>query len=228
LLDALVQVAKDDHVRAVVITGAGRGFCAGGDVNMLRKARESDNVSEVEAHLKTGKRIVLAIAKMAKPVIAAVNGPAAGAGANLALCCNVRIASELASFTQSFAKLGLFPDFGGTYFLPRLAGPAVATELMISAATVNAEEALRIGLVLRVVPHDRLEEETASLADGLAAAPLIVARGVKQTLWVEDCEQLEKALDEEIRWQITCFRSEDCREGIRAFFEKRPPRFRGA
>ena len=195
---------------------------------MLRKARESDNVSEVEAHLKTGKRIVLAIAKMAKPVIAAVNGPAAGAGANLALCCNVRIASELASFTQSFAKLGLFPDFGGTYFLPRLAGPAVATELMISAATVNAEEALRIGLVLRVVPHDRLEEETASLADGLAAAPLIVARGVKQTLWVEDCEQLEKALDEEIRWQITCFRSEDCREGIRAFFEKRPPRFRGA
>lgn len=228
LLDALVRVAKDDHVRAVVITGAGRGFCAGGDVNLLRRARESDDVSEIEAHLKTGKRIVLAIARMPKPVIAAVNGPAAGAGANLALCCNARVVSELASFTQSFAKLGLFPDFGGTYFLPRLAGPAVATELMISAETVSAADALRLGLVSRVVPHARLEEETASLADSLAAAPPFVVRGVKQTLLVEDCEHLEKALDEEIRWQITCFRSEDCREGIRAFFEKRPPRFRGA
>ena len=185
-------------------------------------------MGEIEALLKTGKQIVLAIAKMPKPVVAAVNGPAAGAGANLALCCNVRIASELASFTQSFAKLGLFPDFGGTYYLPRLAGAAVATELMISAETVSAAEALRMGLVSRVVPPDRLEEETSSLADGLAAAPPIVARGVKQTLSVEDCEELEKALDEEIRWQITCFRSEDCREGIRAFFEKRPPRFRGA
>jgi len=228
LLEALARVGKDDQVRAVVVTGAGRAFCAGGDVNLLRKARESEDVGELEALLKTGKQIVLAIARMPKPVVAAVNGPAAGAGANLALCCSVRIASELASFTQSFAKLGLFPDFGGTYFLPRLAGPAVATELMISAETVSAADALRMGLVSRVVPPDRLEEETALLADGLAAAPPIVARGVKQTLLVEDCEALEKALDEEIRWQITCFRSEDCREGIRAFFEKRSPRFRGA
>jgi enoyl-CoA hydratase/carnithine racemase len=228
LLDALARVGKDDQVRAVVVTGAGRAFCAGGDVNLLRKARESEDVGAIEALLKTGKQIVLAIAKMPKSVIAAVNGPAAGAGANLALCCNVRIASEVASFAQSFAKLGLFPDFGGTYFLPRLAGAAVAMELMIGAETVNAAEALRMGLVSRVVPPDRLEEETALLADGLAAAPPIVARGVKQTLSVEDCEALEKALDEEIRWQITCFRSEDCREGIRAFFEKRPPRFRGA
>ena len=155
-------VGKDDQVRAVVVTGAGRAFCAGGDVNLLRKARESEDVGEIEALLKTGKQIVLAIAKMPKPVIAAVNGPAAGAGANLALCCNARIASELASFTQSFAKLGLFPDFGGTYFLPRLAGPAVAMELMISAETVSAADALRMGLVSRVVPPDRLEEETAS------------------------------------------------------------------
>ena len=151
-------MGKDDQVRAVVVTGAGRAFCAGGDVNLLRKARESEDVGEIEALLKTGKQIVLAIAKMPKPVVAAVNGPAAGAGANLALCCNVRIASELASFTQSFAKLGLFPDFGGTYFLPRLAGPAVATELMISAETVSAADALRMGLVSRVVPPDRLED----------------------------------------------------------------------
>lgn len=228
LLDALARVGNDDQVRAVVVTGAGRAFCAGGDVNLLRKARESEDVGELEALLKTGRQIVLAIAKMPKPVVAAVNGPAAGAGANLALCCNVRVASELASFTQSFAKLGLFPDFGGTYFLPRLVGQAMATQLMIGAETVSAADALRIGLVSRVVPHERLEEETALLAAGLAAAPPMVARGVKQALLIDDCEELEKALDEEIRWQITCFRSEDCREGIRAFYEKRPPRFRGA
>lgn len=228
LLDALARAGEDDQVRAVVVTGAGRAFCAGGDVNLLRKARESEDVGELEALLKTGKQIVLAIVRMPKPVIAAVNGSAAGAGANLALCCSVRIASEAASFTQSFAKLGLFPDFGGTYFLPRLAGPAVATELMISAATVSAADALGMGLVSRVVAADRLEEETAMLAASMAAAPPIVVRGVKQTLLIEDSEQLEKALDEEIRWQMTSFRSEDCREGIRAFFEKRPPRFRGA
>jgi len=163
---------------------------------------------------------------MPKPVIAAVNGPAAGAGANLALACTTRIASEQANFTQSFAKIGLFPDFGGTYFLPRLVGAAAAMQLMLSAETLTAAEALRIGLVSRVVSPDRLEEETAQLAGRLAAAPPIVARAVKQTLG-GDREQLERALDEEIRWQMTCFRSQDCLEGLKAFFEKRAPRFKG-
>jgi enoyl-CoA hydratase/carnithine racemase len=165
---------------------------------------------------------------MPKPVIAAVNGPAAGAGANLALACTTRIASEHAVFTQSFAKIGLFPDFGGTYFLPRLVGPALAMELLLSAETVTAADALRIGLVSRVVSHNRLEEETALLAGRLAAAPPIVARGLQQVLWLDDRKQLERALDEEIRWQVTCFRSQDCLEGLQAFFEKRPPRFQGA
>jgi 2-(1,2-epoxy-1,2-dihydrophenyl)acetyl-CoA isomerase len=227
LLDALNGAMRDHAVRAVVLTGAGRGFCAGGDIDVLRKAREREDVTEVEALLKVGKQIVLAIATMPKPVIAAVNGPAAGAGANLALACTTRIASEQANFTQSFAKIGLFPDFGGTYFLPRLVGPALAMELLLSAATVSAAEALRIGLVSRVVPPDRLEAETSLLADRLAAAPPIVARGISQGLRLDDREQLEKALDEEIRWQVTCFRSQDCLEGLHAFFEKRPPRFQG-
>jgi 2-(1,2-epoxy-1,2-dihydrophenyl)acetyl-CoA isomerase len=227
LLDALNRSAEDAAVRAVVITGAGRAFCAGGDLNLLRRAREREDVTEVELLLKIGKKIVLGIAQMPKPVIAAVNGPAAGAGANLALACNARIASEQASFTQSFAKVGLFPDFGGTYFLPRLVGPARTAELILSAETVSAPDALRMGLVSRVVPQDAVEAETAILAQQLAAAPPIVARGVKQTLSVEDRDHLERALDEEIRWQVTCFRSEDCLEGIRAFFEKRSPRFRG-
>ncbi len=228
LLDALNNLAQDRTARAVVLTGAGRGFCAGGDIDVLRKAREREDVTEVEALLKLGKQIILAIATMPKPVIAAVNGPAAGAGANLALACTTRIASEQASFTQSFAKIGLFPDFGGTYFLPRLVGPALAMELILGAETITAADALRIGLVSHAVSHDRFEQETALLAGRLAGAPPIVARGIKQTLCLDNRGQLERALDEEIRWQVTCFRSHDCIEGLQAFFEKRPPRFAGA
>ena len=228
LVDALHSVAEDAKVRAVVLTGAGRGFCAGGDLELLQRARERQDITEVEALLKMGKQMILAIATMHKPVLAAVNGPAAGAGANLALACTARIASENASFTQSFAKIGLFPDFGATYFLPRLVGRAFAAELLLTAATVAADEALRIGLVSHVVPQDRFEQETALLADRLAAAPPIVALGIKQTLCVDDRAQMEKALDEEIRWQKTCFRSDDCREGLQAYLEKRPPRFHGS
>src|ERR1700747_2894205 len=219
---------QDHAVGAVVLTGAGRGFCAGGDIDLLRKAREREDATEVESRLRVAKQIILPIATMPKPVIAAVNGPAAGAGANLALACTTRIASGQANFTQSFAKIGLFPDFGGTYFLPRLVGPALAAELVLSAGTVSAAEALRIGLVSRVVPPDRLEAETSLLADRLAAAPPIVPRGINKALRLGDREKLEKALDEEIRWQVTCFRSQDCLEGLHAFFEKRPPRFQGA
>ena len=228
LLEALNNLAKDAAVRAIVLTGAGRGFCAGGDIEILRKAREREDVTEVEVLLKLGKQIILAIACMPKPVVASVNGPAAGAGANLALACTTRIASEQASFTQSFAKIGLFPDFGGTYFLPRLVGPALAGELMLTAESVPAADALRIGLVSRVVSPDQLEAETALLADRLAAAPPIVVRGIKQALCLDDRAQLERALDEEIRWQVTCFRSRDCLEGLHAFLEKRPPHFKGS
>jgi len=228
LVHSLVRIAKDVSVRAIIVTGAGRGFCAGGDIEVLRRSREREDVTEVENLLKLGKQIVLAIATMPKPVIAAVNGPAAGAGANLALACTARIASEEATFTQSFAKIGLFPDFGGTYFLPRLIGPSLASELFLSAETVGAAEALKIGMVSHVVAPDRLETEALLFAARLAAAPPLVARGVKQTISLEDRDKLERALDEEIRWQITCFRSQDCLEGLRAFLEKRPARFTGS
>lgn len=228
LLKALNDAGEDPDVRTVVLTGAGRGFCAGGDIEVLRRAREREDVTELEELLRLGKQIVLAMVAIPKPILAAVNGPAAGAGANLALACGMRMASEFASFTQSFAKVGLFPDFGGTYFLPRLVGPALAMQLILTAETVPAAEALRIGLVSRVASQDRFEEETARLAAQLAAAPPIVARGAKQALAGDDREELEKALDEEIRWQVTCFRSQDCLEGLQAFFEKRAPRFRGS
>jgi 2-(1,2-epoxy-1,2-dihydrophenyl)acetyl-CoA isomerase len=228
LLDALNRATADHSVRAIVLTGAGRAFCAGGDLDLLRSAREREDVAVLEGLLRIGKQIVLAIATRSKPVLAAVNGPAAGAGANLALACFGRVASEQASFTQSFARVGLFPDFGGTYFLPRLVGAARASQLVLSAEPVTAADALRIGMVARVVSPERLEAEAAQIAERLASAPPLVARGVQQTISIDDRHELEQALDEEIRWQVNCFRSADCLEGIRAFFEKRPPRFQGA
>lgn len=228
LLEAVNRVAEDAAVRAVVLTGAGRGFCGGGDVNVLLTARQTNTTTELEALLQTGKQIVLGLAAMPQPVIAAVNGPAAGAGVNLALACTLRIASEHATFTQSFVKLGLFPDFGGTYFLPRLVGPALAAELLYTGDTVTAPDALRVGLISRIVPGDMLGEEVVAVAKRLAAVPPLVARGIKQALFIDHRDALERALDEEIRLQMLCFRSEDSREGLRAFFENRQPHFRGA
>lgn len=227
LLAALNRAGEDGSVRAVVLTGAGRGFCAGGDLETLRAACEREDARAVEALLATGKKIVLEIAGMAKPVLAGVNGPAAGAGCNLALACDVRIASDGATFAESFARVGLFPDFGGTYFLPRLVGPARAAELFYTAETVTAADAARMGLVSRVVPQDRLAQEIAETARRLAAAPPLAVRGIKQVLFADHREALERALDEEIRWQMFCFRSRDFREGLAAFAEKRQPHFLG-
>jgi 2-(1,2-epoxy-1,2-dihydrophenyl)acetyl-CoA isomerase len=227
LLAALTGVAEDPAVRAVILTGAGRGFCAGGDLQMLRAACDRDDTRAVQALLVTGKRIVLGIAEMPKPVLASVNGPAAGAGCNLALACDLRIASDGATFAESFARVGLFPDFGGTYFLPRLVGPARAAELLFTGETVTAADAARMGLVSRVVPQDLLAQETAAMAHRLAAAPPLAVRGIKRALFAGQREILEKALDEEIREQLACFRSRDFREGLAAFAEKRPAHFLG-
>ena len=227
LLESLHHAAADAKVRAVVLTGAGRGFCSGGDLKVLKTAREGGNEGEIERLLQTGKQIILAIASMPKPVLAAINGPAAGAGVSLALACGLRLASDRATFAQSFVKIGLFPDFGGTYLLPRLVGPTQAARLFYTGDTITADEAAQSGLITRVVPHDSLAEEAALLAQRLAAAPPVVVRGLKQVVFGANRAALEHALDEEIRWQMVCFRSDDSREGLQAFFEKRAPRFRG-
>jgi 2-(1,2-epoxy-1,2-dihydrophenyl)acetyl-CoA isomerase len=224
LAAAFKSAGDDDGVRAVVLTGVGRGFCAGGDLALLRDARNRNAAQELEGLLYAGKDIVLAIAGMRKAVVAAVNGPAAGGGMNLALACDIRIASEQATFCEAFAKLGLCPDFGGMYTLPRLVGPAKAAELFITAETISAAEAQRLGIVNRVVPAERLEEEARLLAERLAAAPPLAVEAVKQTLAGGG---LERVLDEEVRQQVRCFVSEDCAEGLNAFFEKRRPQFRG-
>ncbi|HXW54427.1 MAG TPA: enoyl-CoA hydratase [Candidatus Cybelea sp.] len=228
LVHALLRAADDKQVRAVMITGAGRAFCAGGDLDLLRDVRKRRASHELEALLVSGKEICVAIATMTKPVIAAVNGPAAGGGMNLALACDMRVASDQARFAESFANVGLYPDFGGTYFLPRIVGLALAAELFYTAETLSAEDALRLGIVNRVFASDQFVAEARQLAENLAAMPPVALRDVKRTILADDRRTLEEKLDEEIRLQLHCFESEDCLEGLNAFFEKRKPNFRGA
>jgi 2-(1,2-epoxy-1,2-dihydrophenyl)acetyl-CoA isomerase len=227
LLHALLVAADDKTIRAIVLTGAGKAFCAGGDLDMIRDARNRRAVKEVEELLIAGKEICLAMATMPKLIVAAVNGAAAGGGMSLALACDLRIASEDATFSQSFAQLGLYPDFGATYFLPRLVGLSRASELFYTAETLTASESCRTGIVYQVFSPEAFEEESRKLAEHLAAGPPMAYRDVKRTMIGEKKQEMEDALDEEIRLQTHCFLTEDCAEGLAAFFEKRKPNFRG-
>lgn len=227
LLQGLLRAAEDKSVRAVVLTGAGRGFCGGGDVNYLRDARNRRSVPDLTALLSLGKEICLLIATMPKIVVAAVNGPAAGGGMSLALACDLRIAAESAVFTQGFARLGLYPDFGATFFLPRLLGVARASEFFYTSEKLSAADARRIGIVSEVFPDDQFQQETKRLAASLAAMPPLVFRDTKRTMIGDAHVELQQAIDAENRLQTHCFLTEDCAEGLAAYFEKREPKFRG-
>ena len=227
LNDALARVAQDDSVRVVILTGAGRAFCAGGDLGAIGKGRQSGKTEELEPILRSGMQIVLKMRTMPQPVIAAVNGAAAGAGMNIALAADIRIATEEATFGQNFAKVGLYPDYGGTYFLPRLVGPSKAAELFYTGDMIDAQTALRLGIVNHVVPAAQLESEAKSLAQKIAQGPPLAVRAVKQAVFGSEKNELINALELEVQQQLKCFLSEDCSEGIRAFFEKRHPKFQG-
>src|SRR5260370_4869069 len=225
--DGLKRVDADQDVGVVVLAGAGRAFCAGGDLTVIGKGRQENNITELQPILRAGMQAVLKIRSMRQPVIAAVHGAAAGAGMNIALAADIRVASEDAMFGQNFAKVGLFPDYGGTFFLPQLVGPAKAAELFYTGDMINAAEALRLGIVNRVVPVAQLESEVRALAQKIAQGPAVAIRAVKETLFGRDKEKLTELLNLEVEQQMKCFYSEDCGEGIRAFFDKRPPKFQG-
>ena len=227
LNQAFERIGKDDSVRVVVLTGAGRAFCAGGDLGVIGKGREARDTKQLEPILRAGMGAVLRMRTIAQPVIAAVNGAAAGAGMNIALAADIRISAEEAVFGQNFAKVGLFPDYGGTYFLPQLVGPSKAAELFYTGDMIDAPTALRLGLVNRVVPGAQLGAEVKAYAARLAAAPPLALRAVKQTLFGANKEALKHALEAEVVHQMRCFASDDCLEGVHAFFEKRAPNFKG-
>jgi 2-(1,2-epoxy-1,2-dihydrophenyl)acetyl-CoA isomerase len=227
LNEALVRLAENASVHVVVLCGAGRAFCSGGDLGAIGKGRERNQIEELGPILRSGMQAVLKMRLMPQPVIAAVNGPAAGAGMNVALAADIRIAADTATFGQNFSRVGLFPDYGGLYFLPELVGPSVAAELFYTGDMIDAQTALRLGIVNRVVPAAQLEAEVKALAQKIAQGPPIPIRAVKKALFAGHKDALTKALDHEVEQQMKCFYSEDCNEGVRAFLEKRKPKFSG-
>jgi 2-(1,2-epoxy-1,2-dihydrophenyl)acetyl-CoA isomerase len=230
LLAELAACASDEAVGCVVLTGAGNAFCAGGDVRVQADtaSRGADQTPERRADdLRTSMEASRLLHEMPKPTIAMLNGVAAGAGFSLALACDLRIAGESARLTTAFAKVGLSGDYGGTWFLTRLVGPALARELYFTSDVLDARRIEALGLANRVVPDAALEAETMALAARLADGPAVALRYIKRNLNVADTGSLAQSFDSEAFGMLRCRESEDHKEASRAFVEKRAPVFKG-
>lgn len=228
LRDALAQVAADASLRVLVLTGAGRGFCAGQDLGDRAVAPGAEPVDLGHSVERYYAPLVKALRALPLPVVCAVNGVAAGAGANLVLACDLVIAARSASFVEPFCRLGLVPDTGGTYFLPRLIGHARATALAMLGEKLGAEQAEAWGLIWKCVDDDQLAAQTDALARHLATAPTLGLARTKQALQASGLNTLEAQLDLERDFMRELGRSADYREGVAAFLDKRAPRFTGA
>jgi 2-(1,2-epoxy-1,2-dihydrophenyl)acetyl-CoA isomerase len=228
LYDAVSKCAADPDVGAIVITGAGKGFCSGGDVkSMSERGQSGDTPEALERFTPIRDRVILAMRDCPKPIIAAVNGAAAGAGMNLALACDLRIASSTAKFTQAFVKRGLTPDWGGSYFLPRVVGVAKASELLFTGDLIDAARALELGIVNAVVAPEALMDEARTLAQRIAAGPPVAIALTKRAIHHNQDVDLRAALEFETFIQGLARETEDYKEGVKAFMEKRAPNFRG-
>jgi 2-(1,2-epoxy-1,2-dihydrophenyl)acetyl-CoA isomerase len=222
-LAAALKDARDPEVRAVVVTGAGRGFCVGQDLTEFREA-PGDIADRLRASYHPN---ITAVRALEKPVIAAVNGPAAGAGLSFAAACDIRIAADSATFVPAFINIGLVPDSGGTFFIARLLGPARAFEWMTSGRRLTAAEAQQWGLVSEVVEAEGLSARTAELASTLAAMPTRAIGMTKRLFDAAANNTLEDQLELEAQLQSAATQSEDFREGVSAFLAKRDPAFKG-
>ncbi|KPK88244.1 MAG: hypothetical protein AMJ94_15615 [Deltaproteobacteria bacterium SM23_61] len=227
LFTALREATADPEVKVLILTGAGRAFCFGADVSEFRHQMEPGDSAPAYLLLMKIQEIIRLLIASPKPVIAALNGFATGLGLDLALACDLRIAAERAKLAEAFISMGLVPDGGGTFFLPRLVGLAKAAEMIFTGEPMSATEAERIGLLNRVVPIEELPKAVNILADKLIKSPSLALSLAKRALWKNLEGSLESALEEEARNQKVCLASEDHREAVRAFLEKRDPRFRG-
>jgi 2-(1,2-epoxy-1,2-dihydrophenyl)acetyl-CoA isomerase len=229
---ALDTVKNDVSVRAVVLTGAGRGFCSGADLKGRQRVKPGEappdaSVGRGEGLRRTLNPLILAIRTIEKPFIAAVNGVAAGAGCNLALACDIVLASDAARFGNVFTRIGLIPDCGGHFFLPRLVGFHKAAELMFTGDIIDAHEAERLGLINRVVPHAELIKQARELAERLARGPTRAIGLCKRTMNLGINAELAAVLEAEAEGQGLARQTEDHWEGVQAFLEKRPAHFLG-
>ena len=223
---ALRELDADEDVRVILVTGVGRAFATGGDVQVMAELADNRDVDSFRELVEAGERVVTLIDEIEKPVIAVVNGPAAGAGACLALACDLRIASETATIGFTFVRVGQHPDWGGTFWLPRLVGPALAAEMIFTGGMIGAERAERLGMFNRVVPLKDLEAAARGFAGEIAHAPRVPIAHAKRAIRnAMNGGTLREQLLLEREAQLAAFESDDFQEGVRAFLEKRAPRF---
>jgi len=227
LLNAVGQAGEDPEVKALLLTGAGRAFCFGADISEFSLAQGQPGQGSAGNLLLKSQRIIRLLTGMPKPTIAALNGFATGLGLDLALACDLRIAAERAKLGEAFVSMGLVPDGGGTFHLPRLVGLAKAAEMIFTGKAIEASEAERIGLINRVVPTQDLIKCAHELADKLARGPSLAIGLAKEAIWRNLTQDFDSALNFEAQSQKACLESEDHREAVKAFLEKRDPHFRG-
>ena len=237
LLDNLHKAAADDSVGAVVLTGAGRGFCAGGDIGRMRERNEKAqadvggnhpvSLDQRIAGLRRSEEVSLLLHEIPKVTIAAVNGPAAGAGFSLCLACDIRIASDQARMGTAFARVGYSGDFGGSYFLTKIVGTAKARELYFTADMLTAEQALKEGIVNRVVPAASFANEVHAFAQRIASGPRVAYSYMKANLNAAESSDVRSMLEREALGQSLTGLTEDHKEAVKAFLDKREPKFQG-
>ncbi len=225
LFETLSAFGADPDVRCIVITGAGKAFCAGGDIASMAQMQRDDDTGELDSRIAVAAKVINFMRALPKPIIAAVNGAAAGGGMNMALACDIRLGSDRALFAQSFVKIGLVPDWGGFSFLAQMLGTAKAMELMMTGERVGAREALRLGLLNRLYPADEFTAGVEAFARALAAGPMEALAAIKQGVYLGAAGSLNDALAYEALTQRRVFLSDDAREGMQAFLDKRKPEF---